>query len=77
MLPCYLADARANLTRLFPPDPAMAIELWLLTHRDLRHTARIRAFLDFMALALAGERARLEGRDRAVRAAAPALVSTR
>jgi hypothetical protein len=33
----------------------------MLTHRDLRHTARVRAFLDFVAAALKAERRRLDG----------------
>ncbi len=61
-LPCFLADPEPALQRLRRPDPALASELWLLTHEDLRHTARIRAFLDFMATALAAERDLLEGR---------------
>jgi hypothetical protein len=36
--------------------------IWLLTHEDLRHMGRVRAFLDFMAAALVGERDLLEGR---------------
>jgi hypothetical protein len=36
--------------------------LWLLTHEDLRRTARIRASLDFLAKALASDRQLLEGK---------------
>jgi hypothetical protein len=35
--------------------------IWLLTHRDLRRVARIRVFLDFMAEAIARDRAALDG----------------
>lgn len=62
-LPCYLADGRPGLQRLFAPDPKLAGELWLVTHSDLKHTGRVRAFLDFMTPALIGERARLAGRS--------------
>lgn len=34
--------------RLGEPFPELAAELWLLTYSDLRETARIRAFLDFV-----------------------------
>jgi hypothetical protein len=37
------------------------IELWLLTHPDLRCTARVRAFMEPLARGLRRERARLEG----------------
>jgi hypothetical protein len=37
--------------------------LWLLTHDDLKRTARIRATLDFLAKAFASERALFEGKQ--------------
>jgi DNA-binding transcriptional LysR family regulator len=60
-LPCFLADPDSGLERVRPPLPEMASALWLLTHPDLRRVARIRAFLDFMALRLAHQRPLLEG----------------
>jgi DNA-binding transcriptional LysR family regulator len=63
LLPCYLGDPASGLRRLTPKtlaEPRSA--LWLLTHDDLRRTARIRATLDFLAKAFASERALLEGR---------------
>ncbi|WP_259782117.1 LysR family transcriptional regulator [Aestuariispira ectoiniformans] len=47
-LPCYLADRDAKLTRVSAPIPELTVDLWLLTHPDLRHTARIRAVLDYI-----------------------------
>ena len=38
--------------RLSSTLPELEGELWLLTHPDLRNTARVRAFLDFCAAAL-------------------------
>lgn len=55
VLPCYLADADPGLRRLGEPVEALATDLWLLTHADLRHTTRIRALLDHVAAALAGK----------------------
>lgn len=52
VLPCYLADAEPALCRLGEPIPALATELWLLTHPDLRRVTRIRAFMEFVAAAL-------------------------
>ena len=48
MLLCLLADARAGLTRLAPPDPALDTDVWILSHPDLRRVKRIRAFTDFV-----------------------------
>jgi DNA-binding transcriptional LysR family regulator len=55
-LPCYLGDSEPGLRRLGAPMSEFAAfeaGLWLLTHPDLRRVARIRAFMDFMAPALA------------------------
>lgn len=62
LLPCFLADPDAALSRLTPPLPGVENELWLLTHADLRRSARVRAFLDFLHEALVGQRPLLEGR---------------
>lgn len=61
-LPCYLADPDPLLERVRPPLEDMASALWLLTHRDLRRVARIRALLDFAAARLGRQRALIEGR---------------
>ena len=37
-----------NLVRLFKTKPEFRAELWILTHPDLRHVVRIRAFSDFL-----------------------------
>jgi DNA-binding transcriptional LysR family regulator len=64
LLPCYLGDAADGLqraTRKMPAVPCSA--LWLLTHNDLKHTARIRAAMDFLAHALRSQRPLFEGRQ--------------
>lgn len=61
LLPCGLAGRDPGLRRLGPPVPGVGSTLWLLTHQDLRHMGRVRAFLDFMAAAFADERPLLEG----------------
>jgi DNA-binding transcriptional LysR family regulator len=60
-LPCYLGDTSSDLVCVHPPVQAMETTLWILTHEDLRHTARIRAFTEFAAGALARRRPLLEG----------------
>lgn len=62
VLPCYLADGEDGLQRIGAPIDELAIDLWLLTHQDLRQTARVRAFLDFIADAITADRDLLEGR---------------
>ncbi|MFZ5896270.1 MAG: LysR family transcriptional regulator [Myxococcota bacterium] len=61
-LPCYLGDRSSALRRLGRLVPAMASELWVLTHEDLRGTARVRALMDWLVTALAAERDLIEGR---------------
>ena len=61
-LPCYLGDPEPALVRLLPPQEEIRADLWLLTHRDLRHAARITALMDFLAEDLANQRDRLMGR---------------
>jgi len=46
LLPCYLGDADAALARVGPPLTDLTTELWLVTHRSLKDTARIRAFME-------------------------------
>jgi len=53
LLPCYVGRSVAGLVQLGQPIPELEGELWLLTHPDLRNTARVRAFLDFCAAEIA------------------------
>jgi hypothetical protein len=45
-----------------PPPAELLRELWIATHRDLRRTARVRAFMDFVGGAIVRERPLLEGK---------------
>jgi DNA-binding transcriptional LysR family regulator len=60
-LPCFIADKRPALIRLAQPQTGYAADLWLLTHPDLRHSPRVRLFLDFMAQELTKLRPLMEG----------------
>ncbi len=60
-LPCFIADARPALKRLAPPNADYATDLWLLTHPDLRHSPRVRAFLDYLAAEIAKHKKFIEG----------------
>lgn len=47
MLPCFLGDRDPLLVRASKRKPLKARDVWLLTHSDLRRTARIKAFMSF------------------------------
>lgn len=60
-LPTYLGDTAPELERASPLVPLQPSPgLWVLSHRDLKRTARVRVFVDFVASALMKERDRLE-----------------
>lgn len=61
-LPCFLGDSEKGLRRVIPPLEEMTLELWLLTHTDLRHTARVRALMHFLQEALEGQKDLIEGK---------------
>lgn len=62
-LPCFVGDAMPALRRLGPTEPAMATDLWLLTHPDLRRAPRVRVLLDFLAEEIAARRPWIEGTE--------------
>ncbi|HMB10761.1 MAG TPA: LysR family transcriptional regulator, partial [Saliniramus sp.] len=62
-LPCFIAGQNPDLVRLAPPREDFSAGLWVLTHPDLRHAARVRAFLDFVNTAIVAQRPMIEGRD--------------
>ena len=61
MMPCYVADADRRLVRMTPPVEALTLRLWLLTHQDLRHTARVKALAAFLRDELKSRQALFEG----------------
>ncbi|UWU18839.1 LysR family transcriptional regulator (plasmid) [Rhizobium sullae] len=63
LLPCYLGDSDLELARaLADPIAELAGELWIVTHTDLKGTARVRAFFDIVGEGLIRERAVFEGK---------------
>jgi DNA-binding transcriptional LysR family regulator len=62
-LPCYLGNTSPDLVCVHPPIPELETALWILTHADLRHTARIRAFTEFVGDAFAQRRSLLDGAE--------------
>jgi len=61
-LPCFLGDADPELERVCPPDPQMNLGLWLLVHPDLKETARVIAFCDYLIDAMRPREGLLAGR---------------
>jgi DNA-binding transcriptional LysR family regulator len=61
VLPCFIGAATPGLQRLTDPLPDLVNGIWLLTHADLRQTARVRAFMDFAASEIAKKRKMIEG----------------
>ncbi len=57
---CFLGDADPRLVRIAQPAD-FGLSIWLLTHEDLRATARIRAFMELVGDGLQALRARIEG----------------
>jgi DNA-binding transcriptional LysR family regulator len=49
VLPTLLADRDPDLVCLLPSDRVIAAKLWLVVHRDLAGTARVRSVMDFIA----------------------------
>jgi DNA-binding transcriptional LysR family regulator len=64
MLPCYIADPEPDLVRVGPFEPAMGTAVWLVVHKDLQRTPRIRACVDFLAQRLAARSAWFAGRSQ-------------
>jgi DNA-binding transcriptional LysR family regulator len=61
-LPCFWGDGEKKLVRLIDPPEDMTMDLWLLTHPDLRYTARVRALMTFLHQALQSKIDLIEGR---------------
>lgn len=62
LLPCYLAEGQPGLVRAFAePVRELTRELWIVTHADLRKTARVRAFFDMAGNGFAAQQALFAG----------------
>ena len=61
MLPTYVGDPDPELERLTKPDVRHAAEFWLLSHRDLRDNARLRAAREHINAAMTARVALLRG----------------
>lgn len=61
-LPCFMGDGEPSLVRYCQPEKRHELGLWLLYHRDLRRTRRVRLFCEHMLREVADLAPRFEGR---------------
>lgn len=55
-MPCFIGDEDRDLVRLDRGAPPFSRDIWLLVHRDLRKAPAVRAVMDFVTAAVAGNR---------------------
>ncbi len=63
VLPCFLGDSLPPLRRMQDPLPDVASELWVLTHPDLRKTARIHTVFQLLHQELGARAKALQGTE--------------
>ncbi|HMN51658.1 MAG: LysR family transcriptional regulator [Xanthobacteraceae bacterium] len=68
LLPCFIGAAVEGAERVGFPEPDIEAGLWLLTHPDLKNSARVRAFLDYTAQEVGKRRHIIECADDPVKA---------
>jgi len=61
ILPCFMGDNDPLLERFSEPDPAHNLGLWVLLHPDLKRTARVLAFRDYISQAINEKKDLFEG----------------
>jgi DNA-binding transcriptional LysR family regulator len=65
LMPCAYTAGDPGLRQLARIQPELGFDLWVLTHPDLRRSARVRAFLEHTADYFATHRARFEADEGA------------
>ena len=58
VMPAIIGDAEIGVERIFPALPPFVGEVWLVSHRELRTSRRVRRVFDFLAEALGAQPAR-------------------
>jgi DNA-binding transcriptional LysR family regulator len=61
-VPCFIGDKAPLLMRLLRSPMVFDSSLWLLMHPELKSSARVRAFVDFMGRELMRHKPLIEGR---------------
>ncbi|MDB4945112.1 MAG: hypothetical protein JWP97_4646 [Labilithrix sp.] len=73
LLPTFIARDE-DFVEVRAPGDTLTMTVWLALHKDLRHTARVRACADFVAAALTAQAAELAGARRRKPAGAREMV---
>lgn len=60
-LPCFAGDAEEGLVRYMDPLENLTMDLWVLTHPDLRRTARVSKLVKVLAETLKKHSDQFEG----------------
>ena len=69
VLPCYMGDSDPGLRRVATePTDYHLMDMWVLTHPDIRRAARVQAFTEFIADQIVSDRDLFEGRRPAASA---------
>ena len=63
LLPCFLADPDPALIRLPHENNGLMVELWALTHPDLRNTVRVKALMGHLSKSLGSHQDLFAGRN--------------
>jgi DNA-binding transcriptional LysR family regulator len=53
VLPTFMQLSHADIVPVSEPIPELSVPVWMLTHPDLRETARVRAFMQHVGDAVA------------------------
>jgi DNA-binding transcriptional LysR family regulator len=77
VLPCYVGDDEPELVRLVEPAGGVSSNVWLVVHRDLQHTARVRVCADFLAERFRADAPRFVGARRRANPGVRPLESAR
>jgi DNA-binding transcriptional LysR family regulator len=63
ILPTFMEASHPDLVAVSDPIPELSVPIWMLTHPDLRQTARVRAFMQDVGDALARQLRNRAGND--------------
>lgn len=61
LLPTFVAERHPELVPVSEPIPELSVPVWMLTHPDLRQTARVRAFMQHVGDAVSARLAAADG----------------
>jgi DNA-binding transcriptional LysR family regulator len=61
LLPCLIGEKEKKLQRIGKPLESYAAGLWVMTHADLRQTARVKVLMNHLVESLSSEKRYLEG----------------